>query len=193
MNREKLQRGLAIFLEAMRPYTVSVVQSVCADGKSWDEDFEGRIDNDNRRTAWQMQRMTLTNNGSPLTSLIDYNTLVTFVIAYKDAMLREIGGRQKEYSKMRTWLQELQDTRNNWAHFDNEHLDEDEAERAFSNMIQVSKLLEMGELEDELKRIKRENRNETAQQPVQQATAQPAQGFAATPQMPTNGEDDLPF
>ena len=167
MNREKLQRGLAIFLEAMRPYAVSVVQSVCADGKSWDEDFEDRIDNDNRRTAWQMQRMTLTNNGSPLTSLIDYNTLVTFVIAYKDAMLREIGGRQKEYSKMRTWLQELQDTRNNWAHFDNEHLDEDDAERAFSNMIQVAKLLEMGELEDELKRIKRENRTETAQQPVQ--------------------------
>ena len=154
MDREKLQRGLALFLDAMRPYAVSVVQSVCAEGKSWDEDFEGRIDNDNRRTAWQMQRMTLPNNGSPLTSLIDYNTLVTFVIAYKDAMLREIGGRQKEYSKMRTWLQELQDTRNNWAHFDNDHLDEDEAERAFSNMIQVAKLLEMGELEDELKRIR---------------------------------------
>ena len=154
MDREKLQRGLALFLEAMRPYAVSVVERECVDGKTWDEDFESRIDNENRRTAWQMQRMTLVNNGSPLISLIDYNTLVTFVIAYKDAMLREIGGRQKEYSKMRTWLQELQDTRNNWAHFNNNHLDEDEAERAFSNMIQVAKLLEMNELEDELKRIK---------------------------------------
>ena len=168
MDREKLQRGLAIFLDAMRPYAVSVVQSVCADGKSWDEDFASRIDSDSRHTAWQMQRMALANNGSSLTGLIDYNTLVTFVIAYKDAMLREVGGRSKEYNKLRTWLQELQDTRNNWAHFDNEHLDADEAERAFSNMIQVAKLLEMNELEDELKRIK--NPQATTAQTVQPQT-----------------------
>jgi hypothetical protein len=31
------------------------------------------------------------------------------------------------------------------------------------------------------------------QQPVQQAPEQPAQNFAAAPQMPANGEDDLPF
>lgn len=44
MDREKLQRGLGLFLDAMRPYAVSVIQRECPEGKSWDVDFERRID-----------------------------------------------------------------------------------------------------------------------------------------------------
>lgn len=154
MNREKLQRGLGVFLDAMRPYAVSIISRECPDGTSWDVDFERKIDNERKRTNWQMQRMQLNNNGSPLTGLIDYNNLVTFIINYRDSVTREVGGRTKEYNKLRSCLQELQDVRNNWAHFDTGGMDEDEADRAFSNMIQVAKLLEMSELEDELKRIK---------------------------------------
>ena len=154
MDREKLQRGLGLFLDAMRPYAVSVIQRECPDGKSWDIDFEHRIDNERKKTNWQMQRMQLNNNGSSLNGLIDYSTLVTFVINYKDSVTKEVGNSQKNYSRLRSCLQELQDTRNNWAHFDTGGLDEDEAERAFSNMIQVAKLLEMSDLEEELKRIK---------------------------------------
>jgi hypothetical protein len=154
MDREKLQRGLGLFLDAMRPYAVSIISRECPEGTTWDIDFEHRIDNERKRTNWQMQRMKLNNNGSSLTGLIDYNNLVTFIINYKDSVTREVGGQNKEYNRLRSCLQELQDTRNNWAHFDENGLDEDEAERAFSNMIQVSKLLEMPDLEDELKRIK---------------------------------------
>lgn len=154
MDREKLQRGLGLFLDAMRPYAVSVIQRECPEGRSWDIDFERKIDNERKKTNWQMQRMQLNNNGSSLNGLIDYGTLVTFVINYKDSVTKEVGNSQKNYSRLRSCLQELQDTRNNWAHFDTGGLDEDEAERAFSNMIQVAKLLEMTELENELKRIK---------------------------------------
>ena len=153
MDREKLQRGLGLFLDAMRPYAVSIITRDCPDGVSWDMDFERRIDNERKRNNWQMQRMQLNNNGSSLLGLIDYNNLVTFIINYKESVTREVGGT-KDYNRLRSCLQELQDTRNSWAHFDDSTLDEDEAERAFSNMIQVSKLLEMPELEEELKRIK---------------------------------------
>ena len=171
MDREKLQRGLGLFLDAMRPYAVSVIQRECQEGTSWDVDFERRIDNERKRNNWQTQRMQLNNNGSSLTGLIDYSTLVTFVINYKDSVTKEVGNSQKSYSRLRSCLQELQDTRNNWAHFDTGGLDEDEAERAFSNMIQVAKLLEMGELEEELKRIKGSgNYKPTPQQPADNKT-----------------------
>lgn len=153
MDREKLQRGLGLFLDAMRPYAVSVIQRECPENTTWDVDFERRLDNLRKKTNWQMQRMQLNNNGSSLSGLIDYNNLVTFVINYKEGMTKEVGNSTKNYNRLRSCLQELQDTRNNWAHFDTGGLDEDEAERAFSNMIQVAKLLEMTELEDELKRI----------------------------------------
>ena len=154
MDREKLQRGLGLFLDAMRPYAVSVIQRECQDGISWDMDFERRIENERKKSSWQMQRMQLNNNGSSLLGLIDYNNLVTFIINYKESVTKEVGNFPKNYNRLRSCLQELQDTRNNWAHFDTGGLDDDEAERAFSNMIQVAKLLEMGDLEEELKRIK---------------------------------------
>ena len=154
MDKEKLQRGLGLFLDAMRPYVVSVVERECRDGVSWDMDFERRMDNERKKYNFQMQRMRLNNNGSSLTGLIDYNNLVTFIINYKDSVIKEVGDSTKNYNRLRSCLQELQDTRNNWAHFDEEGLDEDEAERAFSNMVQVAKLLEMQDLEEELKRVK---------------------------------------
>ncbi len=154
MDKEKLQRGLGLFLDAMRPYVVSVVERECRDGVSWDMDFERRMDNERKKYNFQMQRMRLNNNGSSLTGLIDYNNLVTFIINYRESVTREVGNSTKNYNRLRSCLQELQDTRNNWAHFDEDGLDEDEAERAFSNMVQVAKLLEMEDLEEELKRVK---------------------------------------
>ena len=154
MDKEKLQRGLGLFLDAMRPYVVSVVERECRDGVSWDMDFERRMDNERKRYNFQMQRMRLNNNGSSLTGLIDYNNLVTFIINYKDSVIKEVGDSTKNYNRLRSCLQELQDTRNDWAHFDEDGLDEDVAERAFSNMVQVAKLLEMQDLEEELKRVK---------------------------------------
>lgn len=129
MDREKLQRGLGLFLDAMRPYAVSIITRECADGVSWDMDFERRIDNERKRNNWQMQRMQLNNNGSSLLGLIDYNNLVTFIINYKESVTREVG-ETKDYNRLRSCLQELQDTRNSWAHFDSNSLDDDEAERA---------------------------------------------------------------
>lgn len=185
MDREKLQRGLGLFLDAMRPYAVSIITRECADGVSWDMDFERRIDNERKRNNWQMQRMQLNNNGSSLLGLIDYNNLVTFIINYKESVTREVGGT-KDYNRLRSCLQELQDTRNSWAHFDSNSLDDDEAERAFSNMIQVSKLLEMPELEEELKRIKggTQARVEPTPQP------QPQRVSAQSVQQDNNGAVD---
>ena len=146
MNREQLQRGMGLFLEAMRPYAVSVVERNKDENLTWDEDFERRIENEHARTQWQQKRMQINNSGSDLKGLIDFGTLITFVIVYKDAVLLEVRGQNKDYQKLRSCFQELKDTRNHWAHYD-ESLDSDEAERAFSNMRQVAKILEMPELE----------------------------------------------
>ena len=51
MDKEKLQRGLGLFLDAMRPYVVSVVERECRDGVSWDMDFEHRMDNERNRLS----------------------------------------------------------------------------------------------------------------------------------------------
>lgn len=187
MDREKLQRGLGLFLDAMPPYAVSIITRECADGVSWDMDFERRIDNERKRNNWQMQRMQLNNNGSSLLGLIDYNNLVTFIINYKESVTREVGGT-KDYNRLRSCLQELQDTRNSWAHFDSNSLDDDEAERAFSNMIQVSKLLEMPELEEELKRIK--GGTQARVEPTPQPQPQPQRVSAQAVQQDNNGVVD---
>lgn len=154
MNRDKLEQGLGMFLDAMRPYVVSVIQKECPKSTSWDIDFECRITNELKRSNWQKQRKQLISNGSSLLGLIDYNNLVTFVINYRESVIKELGNITKNYNRLRNCLQELQDTRNNWAHFDTNGIDEDEAERAFSNMIQVSKMLKLTDLEMELKSIK---------------------------------------
>ena len=104
MDKEKLQRGLGLFLDAMRPYVVSVVERECRDGVSWDMDFEHKITNDQKRTNWQMNRMKLVNNGSSLMGLIDYNNLVTFIINYKDSVTREVGGNNKDYNRLRSGI-----------------------------------------------------------------------------------------
>lgn len=180
MNKEKLQRGLGLFLDAMRPYAVSIITRECHEGTSWDVDFEQKIDNERKRTSWQMQRMQLNNNGSSLLGLIDYNNLVTFIINYKESVTREVGGT-KDYNRLRSCLQELQDTRNSWAHFDNGQLDEDEADRAFSNMIRVSKLLEMPDLESELKRVRGNGDYKSTT----------TQGQATSPQSEAQAHDDV--
>ncbi len=71
MNKEKLQRGLGLFLDAMRPYAVSIITRECHEGRSWDVDFEQKIDSEHKRTSWQMQRMQLNNNfkESPLQAM----------------------------------------------------------------------------------------------------------------------------
>ena len=86
MNKEKLQRGLGLFLDAMRPYAVSIITRECPEGRSWDVDFEQKIDSERQRTSWQMQRMQLNNKGSSLLGLIDNNNLVTFIINYKESV-----------------------------------------------------------------------------------------------------------
>ena len=154
MNKENIQRGLSIFLEAMRQYVVSVVMRQCDERTTWDQDFENRITHEGRKVAFQHQRMVLNNNGSSLLGLIDYNNLETFVLNYRDPMIQELAGSIKDYNRLRTYFGELKDTRNKWAHFEEGSIDQDEEDRAFSNMIQVAKLLEMTDLEDEIKRIK---------------------------------------
>ena len=167
MNKENIQRGLSIFLEAMRQYAVSVIMRQCDEHTTWDQDFESRITHEGRRTAFQHQRMQLNNNGSSLFGLIDYNNLETFIINYRNPMLNELAGSIRDYNRLRTYFGELKDTRNKWAHFEEGSIDQDEEERAFSNMIQVAKLLEMSDLEDEIKRIKGEETKKTTTPPKQ--------------------------
>ncbi len=172
MNKENIQRGLSIFLEAMRQYAVSVIMRECDEYTTWDQDFESRITHEGRKVAFQHQRMQLINNGSSLLGLIDYNNLETFIINYRGPMLRELADNNRDYNRLRTYFGELKDTRNKWAHFEEGSIDQDEEDRAFSNMIQVAKLLEMTDLEDEIKRIKGEGKKKNVQVSPKQQTFQ---------------------
>ena len=90
MDREKLQRGLGLFLDAMRPYAVSVIQRECPENMTWDMDFERKITNDQKRTNWQMNRMKLVNNGSSITTSLRSLSIIKKVSQEKLVVITKI-------------------------------------------------------------------------------------------------------
>lgn len=150
---EKISKALGVFLETMRPIVVAILEKNFK-GQEWDDVFFGALP-----PAGQKQwKLTLASNDNTLfdydkKNLIDYANLVSFALNFKDQLADEAGGK-REANRIISCLQELQDVRNRCQHF--QPIDDDDTERAFSDMKTVAKVLELQDLYDEVAHIAEE-------------------------------------
>ena len=179
---DKLFNALGIFLDAMRPFAVSVIQKVNPD-QDWEDAFYNQL-NSNKQKQWNINMAHVISEGTSKLSLIDYNVLSEFAYIYKDQMAKETGTKSNA-SKFISCMKELEETRNKCQHY--KPIDEDETERAFSNMKLVAKLLEMTELYDEI--IKYSGKDEKGQTSSSNKVISTA---AAQKQLKTDLESEKP-
>ena len=158
---DSLFRALGVFLDAMRLFAVGVLEKHFP-GKDtpWEGEFFSRLTPAKQETWLQAQRQ-----GTPAINRIDYSNLATFAIKFKSELSDEIG--RDEANRFIGCMQELQEVRNRCQHY--MHIDDDEMERAYSNMKLVAKKLGMTELVDEIKHIADSNQ---APQPEPQPQTQ---------------------
>ncbi len=173
---ENISKALGVFLETMRPMVVAIIEKNFKN-KEWDEVFYSTLP-----PAGQKQwKLTLASNDNSLfdydkKNLIDYANLASFALNFKDLLAGEAGGK-REANRIISCLQELQDVRNRCQHF--QPIDEDDTDRAFSNMKTVAKVLELQDLYDEVVRIAEGPAQEVPRQESTQETIEKPKDDAA--------------
>ena len=142
MNNDNIYQALGVFLEAMRPFVVSVIQKHFPD-EPWEGVFFARLTPDKQRT-WNQAQV----QGVEPVMRIDYNNLTYIATKFRDEMTEELGGNKANAYKFENCLRELQDARNKCQHY--QSLDDDEKERAYSNMKVIANMLGMPDLREEI-------------------------------------------
>jgi len=143
MTKDSLFKGLALFIEAFRPYIVSKLIEQA--GEKWDKWFY-EVLSDTQKENWDIG----VKNGTVPENLIDFHHLKSFAIKYKDILRDDFG---RDVTKLPTWLQEIADARHKCNHFQN--VEKREIRRAFDIMIDVAHFLKMNELQTELERLQK--------------------------------------
>jgi len=148
-EKDNLYKGLGLFLEAFRPFLVSVLMRKA--GQNWVSEFENTLSSQQSENWHEGLR-----NGTPPEALIDFHHFKYFAIKNKDLLKTDFG---KKVNDIPNWLSEITDVRHKIAHF--KDIDEDEAAKAWIHMKAIARLLKMDELEAEIVRLKD---NKTAEQ-----------------------------
>lgn len=142
-NQTNLFKAFGLFIEAFRPYVVSLlIQEV---GDKWPARFYESLGFEQKNT-WNIGL----KNGSTPETLIDYHHLKSFAIKNKDLFKIDFG---KKFGDVPNWLGEIAQVRHDVAHFNT--IDEDEATKAWIHMKTIAKLIGMQELEEELVKIQK--------------------------------------
>ena len=143
---DNIFKALGIFLDAMRPFLINVIQKHFP-REPWEGVFFARL-----TPAKQEMWNQASRQGTEPIMLIDYHNLSFLGNKFRDELAKELGNdRNKTY----TWegcMRELQDARNKCQHFT--PLTSDEKDRAFSNMIMIANMLDMTELRTEIVRLR---------------------------------------
>jgi hypothetical protein len=142
LERDNLYKGLGLFLEAFRPFLVSVLMRRAGD--NWVPEFEGTLSPPQLENWKEGLR-----NGTPPEALIDFHHFKYFAIKNKDLLKTNFGRRVND---LPNWLSEIADVRHKIAHF--KEIDEDEAAKAWIHMKAIARLLKMDELETEIVKLK---------------------------------------
>lgn len=140
-NQESLFKAFGLFIEAFRPYIVSLLME--EEGDKWPAKFVEVLSID-QKEKWNMGL----RNGSTPETLIDFHHLKSFAIRNKDLLKNDFG---KKFGDTPNWLGEIAQVRHDVAHFNS--IDEDEATKAWIHMKTIAKAIGMPELEEELKKI----------------------------------------
>ncbi len=146
---ENLYKACGFFIEAMRLFEVSFIQSVCG-SKKWDEEFYDRLKGA-QQVAWRNREQML-DPGTNRIVLIDFDNLKAFVLGFKKELVDGNILNSSDASSMATWVEELHQTRNRLSHHN--PIDEEEVANAFYRMKKIAELLKMTELVSELDKIK---------------------------------------
>jgi predicted AAA+ superfamily ATPase len=145
-EKDNLQKGLGLFIEAIRLYIVALLKE--ANGDSWADSFAETL-SDVQRFGWNQN----IENGKAPENLIDFSNLKFFAIRNKELLKRDFG---KKNNSLPNWFEEIAEVRNEVSHYQND-IDEDAATKCWINMKTIANILKMNELESELVKIK-ENR-----------------------------------
>jgi len=140
-QQDNLFKAFGLFIEAFRPYVVSLLMQ--ENGDKWSASFVDALSTD-QRSKWNMGM----RNGSAPENLIDYHHLKSFAIKYKHLLKTDF---DRKFGDVPNWLGEIADVRHKVAHFTD--VDEDEATKAWIHMKTIAKMLKMDELESELKQL----------------------------------------
>lgn len=141
IQQDNLFKAFGLFIEAFRPYVVSVLQHEAGD--KWPAWFVEALYPAQRET-WNMGLKA----GTSPEALIDYPYLKSFSLKYKDLLKTDFG---RDVNKLATWLETIYGTRNNLAHF--QPISEDEFTETFIHMKSIARSLQMDELEKELAQL----------------------------------------
>ncbi len=141
-NQDKLFKAFGLFIEAFRPYVVSLLEE--KEGERWPAEFVGVLTFD-QKESWNMGL----RNGSTPETLIDFHHLKSFAIRKKDLLRKDF---ERSVGALPNWLQEIANVRNSVAHFND--IDDDEATKVWIHMKKISKAIKMPELEKELEKIR---------------------------------------
>ena len=139
-NRDSLSKALGLFIEAFRPYVVSLLHE--QSGEHWPAEFVKSLSFDQQKT-WNEN----IKRGKNPVELIDYHHFKSFAIKNKDLLKNDFG---KKFSDVPNWLGEITEVRHKIAHYDSS-LEEDEATKAWIHMRTIARSIGMEELEKELK------------------------------------------
>ncbi|HXG91829.1 MAG TPA: DUF499 domain-containing protein [Blastocatellia bacterium] len=141
-EKDNLFKGLGLFLEAFRPFLVSVLMRRA--GEDWAKEFQATL------SPQQLENWNEgLRNGTPPEALIDFHHFKYFAIKNKDLLKADFG---KKVGDVPNWLNEIADVRHKIAHF--KEVDEDEAAKAWIHMKAIARLLKMDELEAEIVKLK---------------------------------------
>lgn len=146
MKTENIHEALGVFLEAMRPYAVSLITRYFS-GEPWEGVFFKRLTPTFQKTWNDGQRQ-----GTEPELLIDYNNLTFLPNKFREELTKDIGGDKAKTYSIETCLSEIKGVRNKCQHF--APITEDEIERTFSNMKQVANILGMPDLRKEVERLR---------------------------------------
>lgn len=142
---ENIFQALGIFLDAMRPFLVSVLSNHFP-GEPWEGVFFSRLS-----ATKQEQWNQAARQGVESMLRIDYHNLTFLASKFRDELGEELGNDRGKTYTFESVMSELRDARNKCQHFT--PLTDDEKERAFSNMKLIANMLNMGELRQEIDRL----------------------------------------
>ncbi len=143
LQRDNLSKALSFFIEAFRPYIVSILQNKF--GETWPADYAQTVLLPEQKMKWD----EALRNGSKPMGLLDYPHFKHFAIKYKEQLKADFG---RKTGDLPNWLGEIYEVRNKVAHY-NDAIEEDEATKTWIHMRTIARLLKMSELEEELNNL----------------------------------------
>lgn len=152
IQTDNLSKALGLFIEAFRPYVVSLFMK--DHGVRWPAEFVKCLTHDQHR-IWNENLRT----GKPAMECIDYHHFKSFAIQNRDLLKLDF---ERKTNDVPNWLGEITEVRNKIAHYD-KSLEEDEATKAWIHMRTIAKSIGMTELEDELKKLETNEELKTLQ------------------------------